>query len=103
MLTRLKTLLNSRNWYHCFVGPCMLRSTSPKRVNLDRTGEDHSAMNFRIAQKAAAASVNFAHQLWQLEDVGRNPASLIAAQELRRRAPSRLILTIDVVLARWRL
>ena len=30
-------------------------------VNLDRTGEDHSAMNFRIAPKADAASVNFAH------------------------------------------
>jgi hypothetical protein len=28
-------------------------------VNLDRTGEDHSAMNFRIALKADAASVNF--------------------------------------------
>jgi hypothetical protein len=30
-------------------------------VKLDRTGEDHSAMNFRIALKADAASVNFAH------------------------------------------
>jgi hypothetical protein len=30
-------------------------------VNLDRTDEDHSAMNFRIALKADAASVNFAH------------------------------------------
>jgi hypothetical protein len=27
----------------------------------DATGEDHSAMNFRIALKADAASVNFAH------------------------------------------
>jgi len=32
-----------------------------RRVNLDRTGEDHSAMNFRIALEAHAASVNFAH------------------------------------------
>ena len=30
-------------------------------VNLDRTGEYYSAMNFRIALKADAASVNFAH------------------------------------------
>ena len=30
-------------------------------VNLDRTGEDDSAMNFRIVLKADAASVNFAH------------------------------------------
>jgi hypothetical protein len=30
-------------------------------VNLDRTAEDHSAMNFRIALKADAASVNIAH------------------------------------------
>ena len=32
-----------------------------KWVNPDRTGEDHSAMNFRIALNADAASVNFAH------------------------------------------
>ena len=30
-----------------------------KWVNPDRAGEDHSAMNFRIALKADAASVNF--------------------------------------------
>ena len=30
-------------------------------VNLDRTGEDYSAMNFRIAPKANEASVNSAH------------------------------------------
>jgi len=30
-------------------------------VNLDRTGEDHSAMNFRNALKAHVASVNFVH------------------------------------------
>jgi hypothetical protein len=30
-------------------------------VNLDRTGKDHAVTNFRIALKADAASVNFAH------------------------------------------
>jgi hypothetical protein len=30
-------------------------------VIFDRTGKDHSAMNFRIALKADVASVNFAH------------------------------------------
>ncbi len=30
-------------------------------VNLDRTGEDYAVTNFRIALKADAASVNFAH------------------------------------------
>jgi hypothetical protein len=45
-------------------------------VNLDRAGEDHSAMNFRIALKADAASVNFAQQVWQLCDIGRNAPRL---------------------------
>ena len=50
---------------------------------VDLAGADYSATHFRIAPKADAGSVNFVHKLWQLEQLGR-------------RAPSRLILEIDV-------
>jgi hypothetical protein len=38
-------------------------------------------MNFRIALKADAASVNFAHQLRQLGDIHSNPPRLITRQQ----------------------
>jgi hypothetical protein len=68
----------------------------PPWVNLSRTGEDHSAMNFRIALKADAASVNFAHQLRQLGDIADDPSRLIPREQLGRRASPRLILEIDI-------
>jgi hypothetical protein len=56
----------------------------PLGVNLDRTGEDHSGMNFRIALKADAASVDFAQQLRQLGYVGRDPSRLVFAEQFGR-------------------
>jgi hypothetical protein len=53
-------------------------------VNLDRAGEDHSGMNFRIALKADAASVDFAQQLRQLGYVGRDPSRLVFAEQFGR-------------------
>jgi hypothetical protein len=53
-------------------------------------------MNFRIALKADAASVNFAHQLRQLSNIGRNAPRLVTRQQLGRRPSSRLILKVDV-------
>jgi hypothetical protein len=41
-------------------------------------------MNFRIALKADAALVNSAHQLWQLGDIGGDPPSLVAGEQLGR-------------------
>ena len=44
--------------------------------------------------------MNFFHDVawhhWQLGDVGGDPPRLFARQQVRRRAPSRLILAIDM-------
>jgi hypothetical protein len=41
-------------------------------------------MNFRIALKADAVSVNFAHQVRQLRHIGRDAPGLVARQQFGR-------------------